>query len=72
LLPLLANDGLIVIYGGNSGNGTVSTPQLVILDTNSTPYKWIAHQSNGINIPPPLIFHSAELIGSYMVITFGN
>ncbi len=76
LLLLLANDGLIVIYGGGSGNGgqpvPASTPQLAVLDTNSAPYKWTAQQSNGTNVPPPLIFHSAELVGNYMVITFGN
>jgi len=72
LLLLLANDGLIVIYGGVSSNGTASAPQLAILDTNSASYKLTSQKSDGTNIPPPLIFHSAELIESYMVVTFGN
>ncbi|CAG8637504.1 3109_t:CDS:2, partial [Scutellospora calospora] len=69
---VLISDGLIVIYGGASNNNSkVPSPSLAVLDTKPETYKWYSKQNIGKNIPPPLAYHTATLVGDYMIITFG-
>ncbi|KAF0501623.1 kelch repeat protein [Gigaspora margarita] len=69
---VLNKNGFIVIYGGAANNYTVApNPALATLDTNSMPYKWSAKQFNSVYAPPPLAYHSAQLVGDYMIIAFG-
>ncbi|RIB11133.1 hypothetical protein C2G38_2104355 [Gigaspora rosea] len=69
---VLNKNGFIVIYGGAANNYTVApNPALATLDTNSIPYKWSAKQFNSVYAPPPLAYHSAQLVGDYMIIAFG-
>ncbi|RIB28112.1 hypothetical protein C2G38_2158759 [Gigaspora rosea] len=69
---VLGKDGSIIIYGGGAKNLTVApTPALATLDTSTTPYKWSAKQPSGTYPAPPLAFHSAEMVGNYMILAFG-
>ncbi|RIB26524.1 hypothetical protein C2G38_2064679 [Gigaspora rosea] len=70
---VLGKDGSIIIYGGGAKNLTVAaTPVMATLDTSTTPYKWSAKQSSGTYTAPPLAFHSAHMIGNYMILAFGD
>ncbi|KAF0552386.1 kelch repeat protein [Gigaspora margarita] len=70
---VLGKDGTIIIYGGGYKNLTVApTPALATLDTSTTPYKWSAKQTSGTYTAPPLAFHSAEMVGNYMILAFGS
>ncbi|RIB12570.1 hypothetical protein C2G38_2100599 [Gigaspora rosea] len=69
---VLGKDGSIIIYGGGYKNLTaVPTPALATLDTSTTPYKWSAKQTSGTYTAPPLAYHSAHMIGNYMILAFG-
>ncbi|RIB24375.1 hypothetical protein C2G38_2070094 [Gigaspora rosea] len=69
---VLNKNGFIVIYGGGANNYTVApNPALATLDTNSMPYKWSAKQFNSMYAPPPLAYHSAQIVGDYMIVAFG-
>ncbi|RIB29022.1 hypothetical protein C2G38_2028067 [Gigaspora rosea] len=70
---VLSKDGTtIIIYGGGSGNFTVTPePSLAALDTRVKPYKWSSITSKGTFSPPPLAYHSAQIIENYMIVAFG-
>ncbi|CAG8531275.1 20576_t:CDS:2, partial [Dentiscutata erythropus] len=69
---VLNKNGSIIIYGGGANNYTVApNPPLAILDTNSVPYKWSAKPFTSTVAPPPLAYHSAQMVGEYMIIAFG-
>jgi hypothetical protein len=46
--------------------------QIVVLNTKTNPYEWFIPQVAALNDAPKLLFHSATLIGNYMLINFGN
>ncbi|CAG8678034.1 3600_t:CDS:2, partial [Cetraspora pellucida] len=71
---VLTEDGKIIIFGGQSGYGFVQvSPDLAILDTNSSPYKWtILKNVSTANAPPALAGHSSILYKNYMIIIFGR
>ncbi|CAG8777054.1 11129_t:CDS:2, partial [Dentiscutata erythropus] len=70
---VLSNNGFtIVIYGGGSKNFTTTPePSLAALDTSVTPYKWSKISSIGTFSPPPLAYHSAQIIENFMIVAFG-
>ncbi|CAG8608947.1 9885_t:CDS:2 [Funneliformis caledonium] len=70
---VLMQDNRIIVYGGvNSENGTSSSPVLVVLDTRPQPYLWSIPKISATIFPPPLITHTAALVGDYMLVAFGN
>ncbi|CAG8688607.1 16285_t:CDS:2 [Funneliformis mosseae] len=69
---VLMQDNRIIVYGGvNSENGTSSSPVLVVLDTRPQPYLWSIPKISATIFPPPLITHTAALVGDYMLVAFG-
>ncbi|CAG8728622.1 7094_t:CDS:2, partial [Acaulospora colombiana] len=50
---VLTPDGLVICYGGTNDNGVAVTPQLIVLNTTSSPYSWFAPTANGTS-PPTL------------------
>ncbi|RHZ88232.1 hypothetical protein Glove_25g16 [Diversispora epigaea] len=65
----LTNDGRIIVYGGIKKNSF--DPNLVVLDTNFQPFKWLTPEANH----PPLYGlygHSANIVGDYMILAFGK
>jgi len=66
---LIANDGRIIVYGGIKKDSF--DPNLVVLDTNFQPFKWLTPE---VNHPPlyGLYGHSANIVGDYMILAFGK
>nr|CAG8481668.1 2017_t:CDS:10 [Entrophospora candida] len=67
---VLAPDGKVIIYGGANMSEAMSKPAMVLLDTNSSSYSWSIPKIPP-NPPPPLMRHSANLVGNYMIVAFG-
>ncbi|RIA83294.1 hypothetical protein C1645_786732 [Glomus cerebriforme] len=69
---VLNSNNDIIIYGGTSSEDwmTPATPDLIILKVDSNPYQWMIPQVN--NKPSPRSFHSATIVGKYMIIAFGQ
>ncbi|KAF0548092.1 galactose oxidase [Gigaspora margarita] len=67
---VLAQNGDIIIYGGNKFNDifTPAIPYIAKLDTSS--WMWSIPNLSQINAPQ-LSFHSAALYRNYMIIAFG-
>ena len=66
-------DGKIIVYGGAKGTNTITaTPSLAVLDTSTSIYTWSIPTAQQQNSPPPLILHTADLYGDYMIIAFGQ
>ncbi|GES77807.1 hypothetical protein GLOIN_2v1834755 [Rhizophagus clarus] len=59
----------IIIYGGAFVDPGYSDTTLYVLDL--TNYNWYIPNISG-NPPKPRIFHKANVIGKYMVVSFGN
>ncbi|GBC04409.1 hypothetical protein RclHR1_05670011 [Rhizophagus clarus] len=59
----------IIIYGGCFVNPGYLDTTLYVLDLNT--YNWYVPKISG-NIPNPRAFHKANVVGKYMVISFGN
>ncbi|KAF0458461.1 galactose oxidase [Gigaspora margarita] len=74
---VLTNDGHIIIFGGNSANSTSRTttlraqPDVAVLNTNISPYRWSIPNISSTNSPQSLCFHSAEIYNNIMIIAFG-
>ncbi|CAJ0845082.1 6944_t:CDS:2 [Entrophospora sp. SA101] len=68
---VLAPDGKVIIYGGANMSDAMSRPAMVLLDTNSSSYSWSIPKIPP-NSPPPLMRHSANLVGNYMIVAFGS
>ncbi|CAG8592174.1 7692_t:CDS:2 [Acaulospora morrowiae] len=68
---VLSPDGLIICYGGTNANNVAVTPQLIVLNTTSSPFSWSAPTVSG-KYPPTLVLHSAHLVNDFMIIAFGN
>ncbi|CAG8580331.1 10354_t:CDS:2 [Rhizophagus irregularis] len=70
---VLTPDGKIIIYGGAQGpNLITASPSLAILDTSTSVYTWSVPTISSQFSPPPLILHTADLYGDYMIVAFGN
>jgi len=48
---------------------TPATPDLVMLAVGSKPYQWMTLHVE--NVPPSRSFHSAAMVGNFMIIAFG-
>ncbi|RHZ59341.1 hypothetical protein Glove_364g46 [Diversispora epigaea] len=69
---ILAKNDKIIVYGGIINDANATDPDLVVLDTNLLPFSWLAPKVNTINSPPSSLYgHSANIIGDYMIVTFG-
>ncbi|CAG8543795.1 43487_t:CDS:2 [Gigaspora margarita] len=71
---LTSDNNSIIIMGGTSSyqlNQTTVYPKLLKLDISSEPYKYSELKPSGINSPPPLSYHSANIYSDYMIIAFG-
>ncbi|PKY52909.1 hypothetical protein RhiirA4_497745 [Rhizophagus irregularis] len=67
---ILGLDGQrIIIFGGYYANPGYLDTTLYELDLNN--YNWYIPKISG-NIPKPRVFHKANVIGKYMVISFGD
>jgi hypothetical protein len=58
----------IIIYGGAVSASGYSD---ALYELNLTNYKWYAPKTSG-KIPKPRFYHKANVIGKYMVISFGK
>lgn len=72
----LASDERIIIYGGAvsisaDGKYTASSPDLAILDTTNNNFVWSQPKASG-TAPPQIAYHSASLVGDYMIVSFGK
>ncbi|RGB41969.1 hypothetical protein C1646_684572 [Rhizophagus diaphanus] len=68
---VLTQDGRIIVYGGLTEDGSPAKDDLVILDTSQADYTW----SNAyVSTKSPLsrYFHTATLVGYYMIVAFGR
>jgi hypothetical protein len=59
----------IIIYGGIFVNSGYLDTTLYVLDLNN--YNWYIPKISG-KIPHPRTFHKANVIGKYIVISFGK
>ena len=68
----LAPDGRIVVYGGDTYNGTIITDKLAILDTKLSPFQWTVPKNIVYPIKGNHLGHTSNLYGNYMITAFGN
>ena len=68
---LLAQDGRIIVFGGILENFIPTPNPLLVLDTTVQPFKWSV--PNVYNMPrnAPSWWHTATLVGNYMIVAFG-
>ena len=70
-----ASNGKIIIHGGSKrvvghDNAQV-TPDIAVLNTET--FEWTAPiVSSNIGKVPSLTTHTADLVGNYMIVAFGN
>ncbi|CAG8679632.1 8625_t:CDS:2, partial [Cetraspora pellucida] len=67
------NNDRLIIYGGYTGIQYSRSPivyNLTVLDIRNKPYKWITPNVSGI-IPSTPHAHTANVIGRYMIVTYG-
>ena len=50
----------------------MAAPAMVLLDTNISPYSWTIPNIPSANSLPPLMGHTANIVGNYMIIAFGK
>ncbi|CAG8564638.1 15704_t:CDS:2, partial [Acaulospora morrowiae] len=67
---LTPNKSSIIIYGGITDNGISPDPPLFFLNT-TLPYTWNILPRDE-TFPPPSAFHTANIVGDYMIIAFGQ
>ncbi|PKY38191.1 galactose oxidase [Rhizophagus irregularis] len=70
-----APDGKVIVYGGVKSVGEIRqqvVPDLAVLNTNIKPFEWtVPSVSSGVKVPS-LAYHTANLVGDYMIVAFGN
>ena len=65
-----APNGKIIIYGGSNRGFAPVTPEIAVLNTETNPFEWtIPSVSSSV---PSLIYHTANLVGNYMIVAFGK
>ncbi|KAF0496480.1 galactose oxidase [Gigaspora margarita] len=65
------NNDRIIIYGGFSANKKIPiVHDLSVLDIRNKPYEWFIPNISGI-IPPTPSRHTANIVGRYMIVTYG-
>ncbi|RIA92637.1 hypothetical protein C1645_764600 [Glomus cerebriforme] len=64
------HDGKVVIHGGVNVDYTVLYDDVAVLDTTQSQYTWSIKGAGG-NIPPKRYSHTATMVGTNMIITFG-
>ncbi|GBC02324.1 hypothetical protein RclHR1_04570011 [Rhizophagus clarus] len=72
---VLAPDGKIIVYGGVKSIDTRQqvAPDLAVLNTNIKPFEWtVPSVSSDVKQVPSLAYHTANLVGDYMIVAFGN
>jgi hypothetical protein len=69
-LNYIAQDGRIIVYGGRTEDASPVIDDLVILDTSQVDYTWSI--ANASNSPPSRYYHTATLVGYYMIVAFGR
>src|SRR3989442_14899592 len=69
----IAKDGRIIVYGGYTNRTTLTpvTDDLVVLDTTQTNFTW-SKASVSTSSQLPRSYHSATLVGDYMIVAFGR
>ena len=77
LILYKAPEGKIIVYGGARSNAGIIfrkvAPDLIVLNTQTTPFEWTIPQvSSNIGEFPSLLAHTANLVGNYMIVAFGN
>ncbi|CAG8444271.1 11039_t:CDS:2 [Funneliformis caledonium] len=71
LSAVLGLDGQqIIIFGGTNGNEINSIESLYTLNLNT--FEWRIPKVSGGNLPASRYYHRANVIGKYMVISFGS
>jgi hypothetical protein len=68
---LLAQDGRIIVYGGNLLGGIPAPEPLLVLDTTVQPFKWSIPNVSFMPSFAPSWRHTATLVGNYMIVAFG-
>jgi len=71
-LNYIAEDGRIIVYGGYGGYTGELDPvpdDLVVLDTTDN-FTW--SNASHTNPPPSRFYHTATLVGDYMIVAFGR
>ncbi|CAB4384108.1 unnamed protein product [Rhizophagus irregularis] len=68
---VLTQDGRIIVYGGLTEDGGPAKDDLVILDTSQADYTW-SKANVSTNKPLPRYYHTATLVGYYMIVIFGR
>ena len=66
-----APNGNIIIYGGATPSVVQVTPDLFVLNTDTFEFTEPKVSTN-IGKVPPLVSHTANLVGNYMIIAFGK
>ncbi|RIA96169.1 hypothetical protein C1645_733472 [Glomus cerebriforme] len=69
---VLTPDENIIIYGGRNLAGKAE-PSIAVLNTRENPFEWIVPTiSSNVGRVIPTSGHTANLIGNYMIVVFGN
>ncbi|CAG8498570.1 10590_t:CDS:2 [Cetraspora pellucida] len=66
---ILAQDGTIIIYGGNNIKNS-PTPTMAKLNTNTSPYTWTSNEISS-DAPQYLTGHVAATNGTHMILALG-
>ena len=69
---LIGFDNRIIIYGGSTINNLLVTPGEALYALNLTNYEWYVPRVNVDGNPFPRKNHRANLVGKYMVVSFGK
>ncbi|CAB4495712.1 hypothetical protein RhiirA1_530100 [Rhizophagus irregularis] len=74
---VLAPNTKIIVFGGSKiANGIFNvrvSPDVAVLNTETEPFEWtIPKVTSSIGIFPSLKGHTANLVGNYMIVAFGN
>ncbi|GBC05232.1 hypothetical protein RclHR1_06110006 [Rhizophagus clarus] len=72
---VLVYNETIIVYGGTKSKTTSKkvNPDVIVLNTQKKPFEWtVPHVTKNINHINSTSGHTANLIGDYMIIAFGN
>ncbi|KAF0426214.1 galactose oxidase [Gigaspora margarita] len=69
-IPRLNNDRIIIYGGFYSLASPAVAHDLSVLDIRNKPYRWFTPNISG-TIPPTPSLHTANVVGRYMIVTYG-